>query len=217
MKKPCNCSRPRPRPHKGPSEYIPSMTYPLGGLSGAGPCCEPGLPPPPPPHPIPPEPDPEPKPCPCPPRVYRNPPDVELVEGRNIELDVEKTDTKWIYTVSSKADRTDVFPGDHVEVHREVTDEGTNYTIDAVQFPVVIDKDSEDALYGDGTPENPLGINDFEGATASEDGQAGAVPMPYAGEQGMFLRGDGTWANVDNTRECTAAEMDAWIDEVENG
>lgn len=211
MRKPCNCTRPHHAPQKGPSEYVPSLSYPLGGLYGEPPCCGPGIPPP----PKPPEPGPE--PSPCPPKVYRNPPDIELVEGRNIELELEKTDIKWIYTVSSKADRTRVNAGDHVEVAEEVTDDGTNYTIDAVQFPVVIDQESEDALYGDGTPDNPLGINDFDGATASEDGKAGAVPMPYAGEHEMFLRGDGTWANVDNTRECSALEMDQWIDEVENG
>ena len=36
-------------------------------------------------------------------------------------------------------------------------------------------------------------IDDFTGATSSQDGVAGLVPAPEAGEQNEFLRGDGTW------------------------
>lgn len=34
------------------------------------------------------------------------------------------------------------------------------------------------------------------GATAQDDGISGLVPMPQAGDQLKFLRGDGTWAAV---------------------
>ena len=34
------------------------------------------------------------------------------------------------------------------------------------------------------------------GATASSSGVAGLVPVPAAGDQLKFLRGDGTWATV---------------------
>lgn len=37
------------------------------------------------------------------------------------------------------------------------------------------------------------------GATADNDGKSGLVPVPKAGEQNLFLRGDGTWASPDNT------------------
>ena len=37
------------------------------------------------------------------------------------------------------------------------------------------------------------------GATANDDGKSGLVPVPKAGEQNLFLRGDGTWASPDNT------------------
>ena len=46
---------------------------------------------------------------------------------------------------------------------------------------------------------------------------AGLVPHGTLGDQEKFLRGDGQWADVDNTSECTANDMDAWIREVENG
>ena len=36
----------------------------------------------------------------------------------------------------------------------------------------------------------------MEGATASAAGAEGNVPAPAAGDQEKFLRGDGTWAEV---------------------
>jgi hypothetical protein len=148
------------------------------------------------PEPCPPKPETTSKPCPCPPRVYRNPPDVELVAGRNIDLQVDKGDTVWKYTVSSEADKVNVLPGEHIAVQRETTDDGADFTIDAVQFPVKIDGDSTDVLYGDGTPENPLGVYDFVGATDSSDGKPGTVPAPAISEREYYLRGDGTWAPI---------------------
>lgn len=207
------------------------------------PACPPGPPPP----------DPEPQPeWGCPPKIYRNPPEVEVKAGEHITVDKE------------------VLPDNTI----------ASYTVNSVQWPVKIDPASEEVLYGDGTPGNPLGVYDFigatgtengkpgtvpapavsereyflkgdgtwaeivipeqvqsdwntvatqspayirnkpgafAGATASADGKLGFVPAPRVAERGMFLRGDGTWADVDNTRECTAAEMNAWLDEVDNG
>ena len=217
MIKPCNCQTPPPPPQKGPSEYIPSRTYPdqfdymmyggapmhrgMGPWIPAGPCgCCPPAPGP--------EPEPEP-PGSCPPKIYRNPPDVELVAGRNIELDVDKGDLVWKYTVSTDADRTEVLPGDHVIVEKEVTEEGSNYTVNAVQFPVAIDEESEDVLYGDGTPENPLGVYDFTGATAEDDGKPGTVPAPSAGDEEKFLRGDGTWTYVPKQKQADWEQEDS--------
>lgn len=40
-----------------------------------------------------------------------------------------------------------------------------------------------------------LTIAEMVGATATTDGSAGYVPAPQAGEQGLYLRGDATWAN----------------------
>lgn len=39
-------------------------------------------------------------------------------------------------------------------------------------------------------------INDLTGATSSSNGKAGSVPAPISGDQGKFLRGDGTWATI---------------------
>lgn len=40
--------------------------------------------------------------------------------------------------------------------------------------------------------------DEFVGATASTDGQAGLVIRPIAGDQDKFLKGDGTWAVFDS-------------------
>ena len=37
-------------------------------------------------------------------------------------------------------------------------------------------------------------LDSFGGASASENGIRGQVPTPLAGDEGKFLRGDGTWA-----------------------
>ena len=103
----------------------------------------------------------------------------------------------WKYTVSSEADKFNVLPGDHIAVRRETTDAGVDFTIDAVQFPVKIDGDSSDALYGDGTPDNPIGIYDFVGATAQDDGKPGAVPAPAKGDRNYYLKGDGKWSPIE--------------------
>jgi len=111
MKKPCNCLPPPPRPKKGPSEYIPSKTYPdplvgaPGYISmhhGRGPCgCSPFVQVPDPnihpprPEPVPPEPSPE---CNCPPKIYRSRA-VEVVAGDNIKVDTKDTSDGTEFTV----------------------------------------------------------------------------------------------------------------------
>lgn len=37
----------------------------------------------------------------------------------------------------------------------------------------------------------------FVGATASTDGQVGLVTRPMAGDEGKYLKGDGTWATIE--------------------
>ena len=191
----CGCHRPPP-PQKGPSEYIPSATYPdtfvnlapdyvpmhgPGHFAPGFPCCTPGPFPQPDTH----TPDPE---CECPPKIYRNPPDAT------------------------------VLPGDHITVDTNADDPSTTfYTVNSVQYPVAIDPESADSLYGDGTPEHPLGIDDFAGATNLEPGKAGGVPGPGVEDREKFLCGDGTWKDVVNSDECTAEDMDSWLDEVDNG
>ena len=39
-------------------------------------------------------------------------------------------------------------------------------------------------------------VSDFTGATEQQDGIAGLVPQPQAGDQSKFLKGNGTWASI---------------------
>lgn len=120
---------------------------------------------------------------------------------RTYEIGVDlskKADKTYVDAeLAKKADKINILPGDHIAVQRETTDDGTDFTIDAVQFPVKIDGDSDDILYGDGTPNNPLGVYDFAGATEQDDGKPGAVPAPTKDERNFYLKGDGTWSSVD--------------------
>jgi len=47
------------------------------------------------------------------------------------------------------------------------------------------------------------------GATAGVNGTQGAVPQPVAGQQGNFLRGDGTWANPSAGGTVTSVSLTA--------
>lgn len=101
----CGCNRGRKPVPMGP---VPPMDHMMHGPGihpdilgmyppAPGHCC----PPPPGPFP-PPTPKPEP-PCPCPPKIYRNPPDVIVEGGDNIEVTSrqEEMDLRTVYTVSA--------------------------------------------------------------------------------------------------------------------
>ena len=47
----------------------------------------------------------------------------------------------------------------------------------------------------------------MKGATANADGEAGLVPVPTQGQQDLFLRGDGTWADPTIELSATVATL----------
>lgn len=49
------------------------------------------------------------------------------------------------------------------------------------------------------------------GASAEEDGAAGLVPQPLAGQQGLFLRGDGQWADPTETLQGVVSSLDQLV------
>lgn len=48
----------------------------------------------------------------------------------------------------------------------------------------------------DGTLHGQSKADEMTGATAEKDGTSGTVPAPTAGQENLFLRGDGTWAEA---------------------
>lgn len=52
-------------------------------------------------------------------------------------------------------------------------------------------------------------VRTMTGASAGDAGASGLVPAPAAGDQGKFLKGDGTWGNVPNPQVMTGATASA--------
>jgi hypothetical protein len=50
-------------------------------------------------------------------------------------------------------------------------------------------------------------VSDFTGATSSADGTAGLVIKPSAGDEGKYLKGDGTWATVSGSSLVVTADV----------
>lgn len=61
------------------------------------------------------------------------------------------------------------------------------------------------AVWGD---DNDTTYDAMKAATEAADGTAGLVPVPAAGKQRAFLRGDGTWAEME---EATDVDIDMII------
>ena len=58
----------------------------------------------------------------------------------------------------------------------------------------------------------------MRGATADADGASGVVPVPAAGDDGKFLRGDGTWGEIDVPTDAHINELiNTALGVIENG
>ena len=57
--------------------------------------------------------------------------------------------------------------------------------------------DEAEGKWVNSTLANALSVAVMDGATAELDGTSGLVPVPRAGDQLKYLRGDGTWAAVE--------------------
>ena len=52
------------------------------------------------------------------------------------------------------------------------------------------------------------GFSVMTGATASADGASGLVPQPLAGDEGKFLKGDGTWVTIPGVADISQLQSD---------
>ena len=74
---------------------------------------------------------------------------------------------------------------------------GSNITVSS--GTISLTKANVTAALGYTPPTTNTTYDDFVGATSSEGGESGLVPAPEAGEEGLFLKADGTWAAPANT------------------
>ena len=57
---------------------------------------------------------------------------------------------------------------------------------------------------------------EMQGATASTNGVSGLVPVPHAGDQNLFLRGDATWADPTATLTATVSQLQLDVSGLDN-
>lgn len=80
---------------------------------------------------------------------------------------------------------------------------GTTYTTSIQTLQNAIQAGNHITITGGGSTINAT-FNDFTGATSSVAGANGLVPAPAAGDEGKFLKGDGTWATASSGSSYTA-------------
>ena len=54
-------------------------------------------------------------------------------------------------------------------------------------------------------------VGNMVGATATTNGESGLVPAPAAGQQGLYLRGDGLWANPTAALDSRVVTLEAQV------
>ena len=172
--------------------------------------------------------------------------EIRIESGKNVTIDSETSDKTTTYTVNADIEEftgaTDTEDGTYGTVpaptvedkDRFLKGDGTWGDVIIPEVPNMVGAtanedgeagivpapqagDQNKYLSGDASwkdlPEQP-GV--FGGATELANGTKGLVPAPTIENRTQFLCGDGSWKDVDNTRECTAHEIDTWISEVDN-
>lgn len=151
--------------------------------------------------------------------------DVRFVKNPSPSLSTDPVEylwdgKKWIYLggmifdvdLSDYVKREEIMPRvealeakSHIHSNKEILDNTEkSYTTK--------DKEKLDSLhnYDDTDVKHRLtdleSITNFKGATAYKDGEFGYVPKPKQGEQNKYLKGDGTWANIDTPEIPVASE-----------
>ena len=85
--------------------------------------------------------------------------------------------------------------GDQVFVYTLTSSNGGTWSVSTREMSTKVTTDSSlTNSYSSGTL--TIKANTMTGATSSANGSKGYVPQPSSGDQGKFLRGDGTWANA---------------------
>ena len=115
------------------------------------------------------------------------------------------TSTRGLMTAADKVKLNGIEAGANKYVLHVATDNSLGgikigYTENAGEkkYKVQVSSDGKAFVYVPWTDTNTT-YNDMIGATASSAGTRGLVPAPTAGQQGLFLCGNGTWAKPTDT------------------
>lgn len=98
--------------------------------------------------------------------------------------------------VRSQSSKSDSQQCDQVFVYKLTNSNGGTWSVESRDMATKINVDSTlSKTYSSGANASmTLGAKAMTGATSGAAGSAGIVPKPNSGDQGKFLRGDGTWA-----------------------
>lgn len=98
--------------------------------------------------------------------------------------------------VRSQSSKTDSQQCDQVFVYKLTNASGGTWSVESRDMATKINVNSTlTKTYSSGANASvTLGAKAMTGATSSAAGTAGIVPAPAAGDEGKFLKGDGTWA-----------------------
>ena len=115
-------------------------------------------------------------------------------------------DKDTLYFLTDENNKTELFLGESLisnsgslESLSEEAQEYLRKITEAINSEIDPLNDGEFLIY-DTTTKSwiPATVDIFEGATEEANGRGGLVPAPASGQEGNYLRGDGTWANLQN-------------------
>ena len=130
--------------------------------------------------------------------TWQTPPDTNTTYG------VATTSSNGLMSSTDKSKLDGIASGANKYTHPSYTSKNSGLykvTVDStghVSATSAVTKSDITALGIPGSDTNTT-YSVFKGATSSASGGSGLVPAPTSGQQGSFLRADGTWANPANT------------------
>lgn len=128
------------------------------------------------------------------------------MRGPKTAYELITPDKDTLYFLTDENNKTELFLGESLisnsgslESLSEEAQEYLKKITEAINSETNPLNDGEFLVYDTATESwIPATVNIFEGATAEANGKEGLVPAPTSGQEGNYLRGDGTWANLQN-------------------
>lgn len=143
---------------------------------------------------------------------------VKFMRGTPAAYSVAKKDEDTLYFISEKdADTGILYLGEKLILSGASGSEVITYLNDLndVDTSGAADKyllgyDAANSKWVPMDPATVFTISEMVGADTEKAGVSGLVPAPKAGEEGYFLRGDGTWATIELKESLTRKIVDSY-------